>query len=139
MRLLLIALAGLWALAISAPASATEKDLTGFGIILIHGKGGSPGSLIGSLATALEQNGATVVMPAMAWQGSQGRPRAYAETYDQALQSIDQAVAQLKSGGAARIVVGGQSWEQTRRSATRPGADSISRQLLHWRQDTPRS
>ena len=90
-------------------ARAQTKNLTGFGIVLMHGKGGSPGGLVGTLAAALQDNGALATMPSMPWQGSQGRPRGYSETYEQALARIDRLVADLKSRGAQKIVVAGQS------------------------------
>ena len=91
-------------------ALAQSRDLSGVGVVLLHGKGGGPGGLLGSLATALESSGAAVAMPAMPWQGSRGQPNGYLEFYDQAMGRIDRAVQQLRSRGARRIVVGGQSF-----------------------------
>jgi pimeloyl-ACP methyl ester carboxylesterase len=80
------------------------------GVVLLHGKGGSPGGLLASLAAALQSSGAAVAMPAMPWQGSRGQPNGYLESYDQAMGRVDRAVQQLRSRGAKRIVVGGQSF-----------------------------
>ncbi len=91
------------------PACAQERGLAGFGIVLMHGKGGQPGAQLASLAAALEEQGAKVVMPRMAWAGVRGRPDAYDVPYDQALTRIDAEIAQLRKQGARRIVIGGQS------------------------------
>jgi dienelactone hydrolase len=83
-----------------------NANLAGLGVVLMHGKGGAPGGLIGSLATALSAAGAKVIMPEMPWS----RSRSYDATYEQAMEEIDRAVARLKSQGAKKIVVAGQSF-----------------------------
>jgi dienelactone hydrolase len=101
-----------WSLAaalvvLAAPAAlAQSANLNGFGVVLMHGKGGAPGGLIASTAAALQAAGGRVVMPEMPWS----RARMYDATYEQAMAEIDRAVAQLRSQGATRIVVGGQSF-----------------------------
>ncbi len=94
---------------VSAPAFAQSGPLSGIGVVLMHGKGGRPGGNIGALASTLESQGALVVMPTMAWAGSRGVPASYDLTYDQALGDIDAAVGTLRSRGARKIVVAGQS------------------------------
>jgi dienelactone hydrolase len=83
-----------------------QSDLSEFGVVLMHGKGGAPGGLIGSAAASLRAAGAKVIMPEMPWS----RARSYDATYEQAMAEIDRAVAQLKSQGAKKIVVGGMSF-----------------------------
>jgi dienelactone hydrolase len=83
-----------------------QSDLSEFGVVLMHGKGGAPGALVGSTAASLRAAGAKVIMPEMPWS----RARSYDATYEQAMAEIDRAVAQLKSQGAKKIVVGGQSF-----------------------------
>src|SRR4029078_1845635 len=91
-------------------AHAHAKDLDGFGVVLMHGKGGNPESnLIAPLTVALEANGALVIAPLMPWYGAQGRPQVYAETYDQAMQTIEHAAAALRAKGASKIIVAGES------------------------------
>ena len=97
-------LAGL--LTTSPFAAVAQTGLNGFGVVLMHGKGGAPGGLIASTAVALQAAGAKVVMPQMPW----ARARMYDVTYDQAMAEIDRAVAQLKTQGASKIVVAGQSF-----------------------------
>ena len=91
-------------------ALAQAGGLAGMGVVLLHGKGGSPGGPLSALAGALQGNGALVSMPAMPWQGSGGRPSGYLESYDQAMARIGGAAQQLRSRGAKRIVVGGLSF-----------------------------
>jgi pimeloyl-ACP methyl ester carboxylesterase len=85
---------------------AQSQNLNGFGVVLMHGKGGAPGGLVATTAAALEAAGAKVVMPQMPW----ARARMYDASYDQAMAEIDRAVAQLKSQGANRFVIAGQSF-----------------------------
>jgi pimeloyl-ACP methyl ester carboxylesterase len=89
--------------------TAQQRSLSAFGVVLMHGKGGQPGSLIGDLAESLEAEGVKVVMPAMAWSGTRGQAAAYDVTYAQSLKAIDKSVAQLRRSGARRIVIAGQS------------------------------
>jgi pimeloyl-ACP methyl ester carboxylesterase len=109
-RVLIAALAAaLIAAGLTAVAVAQGNALAGFGIVLLHGKGGTPGGLIDSLAAALRAEGAIVVAPRMPWSGNGGIPDTYSATYEQALDEIGRAVAQLKEKGAKRIVVAGHS------------------------------
>ena len=94
---------------VASPVFAQIGPLAGVGVVLMHGKGGQPGANIGGLASALEAQGALVVRPTMAWAGSRGVPSSYDLTYEQALGDIDSAVATLRSRGARKIVVAGQS------------------------------
>jgi dienelactone hydrolase len=89
-----------------AAAQGQNATLNGFGVVLMHGKGGAPGGFIASAAAALQSAGAKVVMPEMPWS----RSRMYDVTYEQTMAEIDRAVAQLRSQGATKIVVGGQSF-----------------------------
>jgi pimeloyl-ACP methyl ester carboxylesterase len=91
-------------------SSAHAQALKGVGVVIMHGKGGAPGGLTGQLEAALRSSGATVVAPRMPWHGSRGRPEGYIQSHAQALGLIDRAVADLKSRGAGKIVVAGQSF-----------------------------
>lgn len=108
----LMLIAALAAIGTVGPAStivAESKILADYGVVLLHGKGGQPDGNIASLAAALKSEGALVITPRMAWSGSNGRPDRYDTPYEQALSPIGRAVEQLKSQGAKRIVVAGQS------------------------------
>jgi pimeloyl-ACP methyl ester carboxylesterase len=86
-------------------SSLAQKGLAGFGIVLIHGKGGTPTTGIEGLHEALKRQGALVEAPEMPWSAR----RIYDATYDQAMTEIDAAVERLKTSGAQKIVVIGHS------------------------------
>ena len=90
-------------------ATAQQRNLSGFGVVLMHGKGGQPGGLLTALAASLEAEGAKVIMPVMAWSGTRGRPTAYDVTYQNSFKAIDAAVAELRRSGVRRVVIAGQS------------------------------
>jgi dienelactone hydrolase len=104
MRILsLLVLAGLFLTQESA--ALAQHALRGFGVVLLHGKAGSPGGMMGGLADDLRGDGALVETPEMPWSAR----RIYDATYDAAFKEIDAAVADLRKKGAIRIVVGGHS------------------------------
>ncbi|MBC8338522.1 MAG: alpha/beta hydrolase [Rhodospirillales bacterium] len=77
------------------------------GVVLLHGKRGTamPNSPIGKLKSFLENKGIFVVAPDMPWSRSRG----FDKTHKASMAEIDEAVADLKSDGAKKIVVGGHS------------------------------
>ena len=89
-------------LAFSLSCFAGNEDV---GVILMHGKWAKSTSGLAPLARELESRGFKVATPLMPW--SDGRE--YDVDYPTALTEIDAAVKALKSKGAKRIVVGGQS------------------------------
>ncbi len=95
--------AALLAAAVLAMLSIGKKDQTG--LVLMHGKGGTPSGPIAALADSLADAGILIEAPLMPW----GRGRIYDKTYDDAMGEIDDAVGRLKSRGAGRIFVGGHS------------------------------
>ncbi len=70
------------------------------GIVLMHGKWGSPDKSIVSLASALEGKGFLASTPEMPWS----RRRSYDKSADDALNEIDAEVAKLRDKGARRNV-----------------------------------
>ena len=85
--------------------SVPAQSLAGYGIVLLHGKGGTPTSMIEGLHETLKKNGAVVEAPELPWSAR----RIYDATYDQAMAEIDNAVEKLKKAGATRIVIAGHS------------------------------
>ena len=61
-------------LLLPAMALAQSGSLAGFGIVMVHGKGGRPLGPTKPLADALEAEGARVVSPRMAWAGTANVP-----------------------------------------------------------------
>ena len=88
-----------WLAAAAPPAAA--QSLAGWGVVLMHGKGGPTGNL-NSLVSMLSKEGAIVVQPTMSWTS---RYRTYGET----MSEIGGHVAALRGKGAKRIALIGQS------------------------------
>lgn len=95
-------LLGLAALLFMPSAGADNGSV---GIVLMHGKWGSPDRAINTLASALERKGFVVSAPEMPWS----RRRSYDKSADDALNEIDAEIAKLREKGARRIVVAGHS------------------------------
>jgi pimeloyl-ACP methyl ester carboxylesterase len=75
------------------------------GVVVVHGKGGSPRRHVVVLAQALEQAGFLVEVPELPWS----RARAFDSSYEHGLVEIDAAVARLASRGAAAAALAGHS------------------------------
>ena len=104
-RIVIGLFAALTAMAAAGASFAQPRTLSGFGIVLIHGKGGTPTTMIEGLHEALKREGALVEAPEMPWSAR----RIYDATYDQAMTEIDAAVERLKKAGAQKIAVIGHS------------------------------
>jgi pimeloyl-ACP methyl ester carboxylesterase len=83
-------------------APAASDDL---GVVLLHGKGGSPSGYVRELASALQSKGHLVSTPTMPW----AQNRIYDASYDEAMQEIDREVDALRQKGAKFVVVAGHS------------------------------
>jgi len=81
------------------------KDDRDIGIVLMHGKGGTPNRHIATLAASLKRAGLHVETPEMPWS----KNRQFDKSYKDSMLEIDKAVNRLKSKGATRIVICGQS------------------------------
>jgi pimeloyl-ACP methyl ester carboxylesterase len=88
------------ALLLAAPAAQAAD-----GVVLLHGKNGTPDRFIANLAAELERVGFIVERPEMPWS----RQRGFDAGYEQAMAEIDAAVARLKMRGALRVAVAGHS------------------------------
>jgi len=95
-------LCSLVALLIGHAARAAGNDL---GVVLLHGKGGSPSGHVRELAVALQARGYLVSTPTMPWAEN----RIYDASFDDAMAEIDREVETLRSKGAKLVVVAGQS------------------------------
>jgi len=73
------------------------------GLVLIHGKWGSPP---GPEAQLLNSNGFEVVSPWMPWSKS----GYYAKPYPQALAEVHEIVQKMRASGIKRVIVGGHSF-----------------------------
>lgn len=86
-----------------AAASAQAADK--LGVILMHGKQGSPDKQIVSLASDLASEGYLVATPEMCWS----KRRIYDRIYPDCIAELDKAADKLKADGATAIVVAGHS------------------------------
>jgi pimeloyl-ACP methyl ester carboxylesterase len=86
-------------------ALAQSGSLAGYGIVVLHGKGGTPTTMIEGLIESLRKHGALVEAPELPWSAR----RIYDATYDQAMTEIDASVEKLKKAGAKKIAVIGHS------------------------------
>lgn len=75
------------------------------GIVLMHGKQGTPEGNLAQLAARLGAAGFLLERPTLCWS----RDRIYDMPFPDCLAEIDAAIARLKGRGAAAIVVAGQS------------------------------
>jgi esterase/lipase len=84
----------------AGPAGAAAS----LGVVLLHGKNGTPEQMA-KLAATLKDAGYAVSTPEMCWS----KARIFDKALPDCLKEVDAAVAGLKSGGASRIVIGGVS------------------------------
>jgi pimeloyl-ACP methyl ester carboxylesterase len=82
----------------------TASANNGVGVLLMHGKGGT-GVPLRELENSLKSLGFIVLVPDMPWH----ELRIWDKSFDESMMEIDGYVGKLKSKGAKKIVVGGQS------------------------------
>ncbi len=75
------------------------------GIVLMHGKGGSPTKHVSDLASALEEQGFLVANLEMPWSGQ----RDYDVNVSAAEKEVESALSSLRDKGAQRLFVAGHS------------------------------
>lgn len=83
-------------------APAAGDDL---GVVLLHGKGGSPSGYVRELASTLQSKGHIVSAPTMPW----AQNRIYDASFDDAMREIDREIDSLRQKGANFVVVAGHS------------------------------
>ena len=76
------------------------------GVILMHGKWGTPDKGIQPVELELRGAGFVVVSREMPWS----ERRAYDASFDQVMAQLEAEAAKLRAGGARKIVVGGHSF-----------------------------
>lgn len=95
-----------FALALALPlAGLCDAASPKIGIVIMHGKGGSPAKHVNGLASALEEKGYLVANLEMPWSGR----RDYDVDVAAAEQEVEAALAALGGKGAARLFVAGHS------------------------------
>ena len=83
-------------------APAAGNDL---GVVLLHGKGGSPSGYVHELASALQSKGYLVSTPTMPW----AQDRIYDASFEEAMREINREIDSLRQKGAKFVVVAGHS------------------------------
>ena len=101
MQKIILGFALLAGLIFSMPGLAGAKDLKGWGVVAMHGKGGRAGQMK-EVAAALTAAGALVVSPTMSWSNGY-------RTYGQTLDEVAGHIESLRAKGATRIALVGQS------------------------------
>ena len=86
-------------------AGLVQADAPKIGIVIMHGKGGSPAKFVDVLARGLEQKGLLVANIEMPWS----KRRDYDVSPAQAVEEIRAALDGLKARGAQKLFVAGHS------------------------------
>ena len=102
MKTLVRLLAGLCLAVTPMMAQAQAEPI---GIVIMHGKGGSPAGLVAGLARQLEGQGFLVANLEMPWSGK----RNYDVPVARAEEEVEAAVAGLRGKGAKKVFVSGHS------------------------------
>ena len=92
-------------LASISPEPAAQSPSPGIGMVIMHGKGGSPTKHVWYLASSLEKNGYLVASLEMAWS----ERREYDVNVDAAVKEVQSALDTLRSRGAKKLFVAGHS------------------------------
>lgn len=102
-KCLLRSLAVLFLLIIFVLAPALCLAAGRIGIVLLHGKAGTPDFMTNAAGRVLQETGFFVDTPEMAWS----KNRYMDKTYEAALDEIVQAIGRLRRKGADKVVVSG--------------------------------
>jgi pimeloyl-ACP methyl ester carboxylesterase len=86
-------------------AARAECESSGIGIVVMHGKGGSPARHVAELASGLEANGVCVANLDMPWSAR----RSYDSDVRTAEKEVEAALDTLRSKGAKTLFVSGHS------------------------------
>ena len=93
------------AIVVIAQTSIAQVPSFAIGIVIMHGKGGSPAGHVSSLASSLEQKGYLVANLEMPWSGK----REYNAGVEVAEKEVDAALESLRAKGANKVFVAGHS------------------------------
>ena len=87
------------------PMAAAETNAVKIGVVVMHGKGGSPAGHVSALASSLEAQGFLVASLEMPWSGR----RNYDVNVHAAEKEVESALDSLRSKGARKLFVAGHS------------------------------
>ncbi len=97
--------ATLFTILLLAAGTAAAQSTADIGIVIMHGKGGSPTGLVKKLADGLKSKGFRVANLEMPWS----RKRDYDKNVTDAAQEVSAALDKLRAGGAQKVFVAGHS------------------------------
>lgn len=86
-------------------AATAETGAVKIGIVIMHGKGGSPAGYVSDLASSLERQGFLVANLEMPWSGKRG----YDVDASAAEKEVESALGSLRDKGAQKLFVAGHS------------------------------
>lgn len=101
----MLRLVQLLALAATLIGCQVQAQTTSIGIVLMHGKGGSPSKLVADLASSLQGRGFQVANLEMPWSAR----RSYDVSVTTAEAEVDTALTSLRTKGATKVFVAGHS------------------------------
>jgi pimeloyl-ACP methyl ester carboxylesterase len=88
-----------------AQTAIAQTPLSGIGVVIMHGKGGSPARHVSNLASSLEERGSLVANLEMPWSGT----REYDVSVAVAEHEVNAALQTLRDKGARKVLVAGHS------------------------------
>ena len=103
--LLLLATVFFGSLLFLSAVADSDSDNSKIGLVIMHGKGGSPTKFVADLAAALESQGFLVANLEMPWSGK----REYDVSVTIAEQEVEAALSALRGKGAKKLFVIGHS------------------------------
>ena len=92
-------------LATASPAATAQSPSPVIGMVIMHGKGGSPDRYVSDLASWLEAKGCLVANLEMPWSGR----REYDGDVDAAVKETQSALELLRKQGAKKLFIAGHS------------------------------
>jgi pimeloyl-ACP methyl ester carboxylesterase len=93
------------AIALAAILQPSAAETPRIGVVVMHGKGGSPTGYVAGLATTLERKGYLVANLEMPWSGRRNYDASVADAESQ----VEAALEGLRARGAAKLFVAGHS------------------------------
>lgn len=102
---LLICLSAIFATMLGPASALADTGGIKIGIVVMHGKGGSPAKHVSELASALEAHGYLVANLEMPWSGK----RNYDVDVQAADTEVEQAFSSLRKQGAQKLFIAGHS------------------------------
>jgi pimeloyl-ACP methyl ester carboxylesterase len=104
-RRLIIVTAAMFAAILPLTVAAADAAIAKIGVVVLHGKGGSPTRYVSSLASTLEEKGYLVANLEMPWSGQRG----YDADVSAAELQVESALGTLRGKGATKLFVVGHS------------------------------